>query len=42
MTTVSPTPPGQLGVAARPSDLLDYLGKLDAWITQRRRNAKPS
>lgn len=36
MTTVSPTPPGQLGVAARPSDLLDYLGKLDAWITQRR------
>ncbi|MGB7961679.1 MAG: hypothetical protein WCF12_01780 [Propionicimonas sp.] len=36
MTTVSPTPPGQLGVAARPSDLLDYLGKLDAWVTQRR------
>lgn len=36
MTTVSPTPPGQLGVAARPADLLDYLGRLDAWVTQRR------
>ncbi len=36
MTTVSPPPPGQLGVAARPADLLDYLGKLDAWLAQRR------
>ena len=36
MTTVSPPAPGQLGVAARPADLLDYLGKLDAWLGQRR------
>ena len=36
MTTVMPPAPGQLGVAARPADLLDYLGRLDAWLAQRR------
>lgn len=36
MTTVSPEPPGQLGVAARPADMLAYLGRLDAWLAQRR------
>ena len=36
MTTVSPEPPGQLGVAARPADMLGYLGRLDAWLGQRR------
>jgi hypothetical protein len=36
MSTVSPTAPGQLGVAPRPSDLMDYLGKLDAWLGERR------
>lgn len=36
MTTVSPPAPGQLGVAARPVEMLDYLGKLDAWLAQRR------
>ncbi len=36
MTTVSPAAPGQLGVAARPADLLAYLGRLDAWLGGRR------
>lgn len=36
MTTVSPPAPGQLGVASRPVEMLDYLGKLDAWLAQRR------
>jgi len=36
MTTVSPPAPGQLGVAARPAEMLDYLGRLDAWLAQRR------
>lgn len=36
MSTVSPTAPGQLGVAPRPADLMDYLGKLDAWLGERR------
>ncbi|MCA0252183.1 MAG: hypothetical protein LCH76_07840 [Actinobacteria bacterium] len=34
--TVSPAAPGQLGVAARPAEMLDYLGRLDAWLSQRR------
>lgn len=34
--TVSPAAPGQLGVAARPAEMLEYLGKLDAWLGQRR------
>ena len=34
--TVSPTAPGQLGVAARPVEMLEYLGKRDAWLGQRR------
>lgn len=34
--TVSPAAPGQLGVAARPADLLAYLGRLDAWLGGRR------
>lgn len=36
MSTVSPAAPGSLGVAARAADLLDYLGKLDAWLGERR------
>lgn len=36
MTTVMPEPPGQLGVAARPADMLAWLGRLDAWLAQRR------
>ena len=36
MSTVSPAAPGRLGVAARASDLLDYLGRLDAWLGERR------
>jgi hypothetical protein len=36
MTTSSPAAPGQLGVAARPADLLAYLGRLDAWLGGRR------
>lgn len=36
MTTTSPTAPGQLGVAPRSSDLLEYLGRLDAWLGERR------
>lgn len=36
MNTVSPTAPGQLGVAARPADMLEYLGRLDAWLVERR------
>ena len=35
-TTVSPAAPGQLGVAARPAEMLEYLGNLDAWLSQRR------
>ena len=34
--TVSPAAPGQLGVAARPAEMLEYLGNLDAWLGQRR------
>ncbi len=34
--TVSPIAPGRLGVAARPVEMLEYLGKLDAWLGQRR------
>ena len=34
--TVSPAAPGQLGVAARPVEMLEYLGKLDACLGQRR------
>ena len=36
MSAVSPAAPGQLGVAARPAELLDYLGRLDRWLTERR------
>ena len=36
MTTTSPAAPGQLGVAARPADVMAYLGKLDAWLGERR------
>lgn len=34
--TTSPTAPGQLGVAPRPTELLEYLGLLDAWLAERR------
>lgn len=36
MSAVSPAAPGQLGVAARPADLLEYLGRLDRWLAERR------
>jgi hypothetical protein len=36
MSTTSPAAPGQLGVAPRAADLLDYLGRLDAWLGERR------
>ena len=36
MSAVSPAAPGQLGVAPRPADFLDYLGRLDRWLTERR------
>lgn len=36
MTTTSPTAPGQLGVAARPTEMLEYLGLLDTWLAERR------
>jgi hypothetical protein len=36
VSTTSPTAPGQLGVAARPTDMLEYLGQLDAWLAERR------
>ncbi|MGC3993195.1 MAG: hypothetical protein QM779_03550 [Propionicimonas sp.] len=36
MSTTSPTAPGQLGVAAQPAQVLDYLGRLDAWLRERR------
>ncbi|MCA0294979.1 MAG: hypothetical protein LCH96_06630 [Actinobacteria bacterium] len=36
MTTTAPAAPGQLGVGARPSDLMDYLGRLDEWLSVRR------
>ena len=36
MSTITPTPPGKLGQAARPADMLAYLGALDAWLTGRR------
>lgn len=36
MTTTSPAAPGQLGVAARPTEMLEYLGLLDAWLGERR------
>ncbi|MDR1236851.1 MAG: hypothetical protein LBK28_01270 [Propionibacteriaceae bacterium] len=34
--TEMPTPPGALGVAASSSQMLGYLGALDAWIRERR------
>jgi hypothetical protein len=34
--TVSPAAPGRLGVAARPAEMLEYLGRLEAWLGQRR------
>lgn len=36
MSTSAPAAPGQLGVAARAQDLLDYLGRLDRWLAERR------
>lgn len=36
MSGTIPAAPGQLGVAARPADMLDYLGRLDAWLAERR------
>ncbi|HQY98967.1 MAG TPA: hypothetical protein PLQ63_03000 [Propionicimonas sp.] len=36
MSTTSPAAPGQLGVAARPTEVLEYLGQLDRWLTERR------
>lgn len=36
MSATFPPAPGQLGVAARPSDLLAFLGALDAWLSERR------
>ncbi|HEY3408876.1 MAG TPA: hypothetical protein VGK53_11955, partial [Propionicimonas sp.] len=36
MTTSAPTAPGQLGVAATPQQLMEYLGRLDAWLGERR------
>ncbi|MBN9106352.1 MAG: hypothetical protein J0I14_15285 [Propionibacteriaceae bacterium] len=36
MSASSPAAPGQLGVAATPQQLLDYLGRLDAWLAERR------
>ena len=36
MTATTPQPPGALGVAARPEQLLTYLSALDAWLTGRR------
>ena len=37
MSATAPTAPGQLGVAATPQDLMAYLGQLDAWLGERRR-----
>lgn len=36
MTTTSPAAPGGLGIAARPAEYLDYLGRLDAWLAELR------
>ena len=36
MSATIPAAPGQLGVAARPAEMLDYLGRLDAWLAERR------
>lgn len=36
MTSTSPAAPGALGVAARPAELIEYLGRLDAWLAGRR------
>ncbi len=36
MTTSAPAAPGQLGVAASPQDLMNYLGRLDRWLVERR------
>ncbi len=36
MTTTAPAAPGQLGVAARPAELMEYLRRLDSWLAERR------
>lgn len=36
MSATAPNPPGALGVAARPNDVIDYLGRLDGWLGERR------
>ena len=36
MTTTYPTPPGRLGQAAATTEVLDHLGRLQAWLGQRR------
>ncbi|MFZ0530140.1 MAG: hypothetical protein WAL91_06345 [Propionicimonas sp.] len=36
MSAISPAAPGQLGVAAHPTEMLAYLGDLDRWLAERR------
>lgn len=36
MSATAPAAPGQLGVPARPAEMMDYLGRLDAWLRERR------
>jgi hypothetical protein len=36
VSITSPAAPGQLGVAATPQQMLEYLGRLDAWLAERR------
>ncbi|MDR1712105.1 MAG: hypothetical protein LBR58_09695 [Propionibacteriaceae bacterium] len=36
MSRAMPTPPGALGQAAQASQMLAYLGELDAWVNERR------
>jgi len=36
VSTTCPIAPGQLGIAARPTEMLEYLGLLDAWLAERR------
>lgn len=36
MSATAPNPPGAVGVAARPNEVIEYLGRLDAWLGERR------
>ena len=36
MSTTTPAAPGQLGTAARPAEVLAYLGELERWLVERR------